>query len=280
MTTQVRSIYSIPSIPSVTLRQGVIRFTEIFASMMDGWVVGCCGTGLACISAVLCRRLCRSTTEPFYLLFFWFALTAAGTISALWLAAFFPAIMSPDSMSQWGQAVAWKLTDWHPIGMTLLMRAVHIAFGGLSVQGQVAVLTWLQGTAFWFSIFAMLGLANLPVRAKVLASAGVALYYPIWLYTVTLWKDVWFAIALFWMVFFGYRAFLGERTWWKSGWLLLPPLVFAVLNRYTASLSFVFLAAAISPIIWINLGKRRLVANCIFWLSMVVTALGIQKSAI
>ena len=236
------------------------------------------GALLACVAAALAQRVWRRPDTASRLLLFCLAFAAAAAISTFWLAVFFPANMSPDSINQWRQAVYGGFTDWHPIGMTLVMRSIHLAFGGIPLRDQVAVIAWLQGTAFWGSIFALIASARLPLRTRTLICAGIALYFPIWPYTVTLWKDVWFGLALFWLVHCGYRVYLGKRSIWKLGWLLLPLLVFAQLNRHTAWLSFAFLAAAIAPILWAELGRRRCIANCLFSLVVLLAAMGIVKS--
>jgi hypothetical protein len=196
-------------------------------------------------------------------------------VSAFWLVVFFPALMSPDSLSQWGQAVSWKATDWHPIGMTLVMRVIHLLCGALPMQDQVAVVAWLQGSVFWFSIFAIVGAARLQLWVQLLTCLSLTVYYPLWPYTVTLWKDVWFAAALFWMVYYLYRARLGCRSLWQLGCSLLSLLLVAMLNRHTAVLSFLVLSTAITPTIT-GFAQHRLLSSWLFWISVVLTAVGIQ----
>jgi hypothetical protein len=210
---------------------------------------------------------------------FWiYALATAGTLSAFWLAIFYPGNLSPDSLSQWGQAVSLlKLEDWHPIGMTLLMRAVHVVFGWLTMESQIAVFAWIQGTVFWASIYSIIGIADLSRKAKLIACACITLYYPIWLYTVTLWKDVWFAVAFFWMIRCLYRFSLGEVSTSRATCSLVPLLVFAILNRHTTALSFLFLVAALSPIVWKRFGRKRLVANWLFSTVILLSAIGAAK---
>jgi hypothetical protein len=219
---------------------------------------------------------CQSLASPRHWSFWYCAAGAAGVLSAFWLAVFFPALMSPDSMSQWEQAVSWKLTDWHPIGMTLIMRAVHLLCGALPMEDQLAVVAWLQGTLFWFSIFAIVGEARLRSSVKLLTCVCLTLYYPLWPYTVTLWKDVWFAMALFWLVCYLYRARLNHQSVWKFGWSLLTLLLIAMLNRYTAVVSFVLLVAVITPIIT-RFARNRLLSSGLFWMILVLAGVGIQK---
>ena len=71
--------------------------------------------------------------------------------------------MSPDSINQWQQAASGQYTNWHPIGMTLVMRGVHLLLAWWSAQAQIGLVAWIQGTLFWFGIFSLLNLATLPV---------------------------------------------------------------------------------------------------------------------
>jgi hypothetical protein len=208
--------------------------------------------------------------------FWYFAAAGAAVVSGFWLVVFYPAVMSADSMIQWGQAVSGKLTDWHPIGMTLVMRTVHLLCRRLPMQDQVAVVAWVQGTLFWFSIFAIVGVASLRPWIKLLTCLGLTLYYPLWLYTVTLWKDVWFAMAIFWLVYYLCRACLGRWSLWHLGFSLLPVLFLAILNRHTAILSFIFLSAVITPSI-IGLARYHALRRLLFWISLALAAVAIQK---
>jgi hypothetical protein len=222
------------------------------------------------------ERACYARTLSSCWPFWYFAAGAASVVSAFWLAVFFPAHMSPDSMSQWGQAVSWKPTDWHPIGMTLIMRAVHLLCSALSMQNQIAVVAWLQGTLFWFSIFAIFGMATLRLGVKLLACLGLILYYPLWPYTVTLWKDVWFSMAILWLVWYVYRARLEDWPLWRLGFSLFPVLLAAMLNRHTALFSFVFLSVLITPTIT-GFARQHVLWRCLFWISVALLAIGFQK---
>jgi hypothetical protein len=211
---------------------------------------------LSVTTLYLSARAWRSTRIASPRLLVGLALAAAGTISVFWVAVFFPALMSPDSLNQWGQAVTGRLTSWHPIGMTLVMRAVHVSFASLSSQTQVAITAWIQGTLFWFSIFLLIGLAKLNVRTKLLLCAVAALYYPIWLYTVTLWKDVWMAISFFPLIWCSQKLFLAARLRWQSVLPILVLLELTMLQRQTAWISFSALSFAMAPVVFSKFGAR------------------------
>jgi hypothetical protein len=184
-------------------------------------------------------------------------LAASVAVSAFWTAVFFPAIMSPDSISQWQQAASGHYTNWHPIGMTLVMRGIHLLLAWWPLQAQIALVAWVQGILFWFGIFTLLNLAKLPVRHKIVMCALMTLYYPVWLYTVTLWKDVWLAVMFCGLLWWA-KDCLVDGVWaLRAGVASAGFLTFAMMQRHTAGVSFVVLAALSGLVHFVRFGLRR-----------------------
>ena len=90
-------------------------------------------------------------------------LLAAITISLFWAAVFFPGHMSPDSFIIWEQAVTGEYHNGHPIGLALVMRAVHLALLSRPIELQLAVVTFIQGVLLWLMIFRALTLIPVSV---------------------------------------------------------------------------------------------------------------------
>ena len=182
----------------------------------------------------------------------------APVIGAFWTLVFYPATMSPDSLSQWGQAMTNRYNDWHPIGMTLLIRGVMILVPNFSSNAQAALFSFLQGTLFWLAIFYTIHNFIKAPKLKFFLLIGIIFYYPLWVYSVTIWKDVW---AATWLLLFTvelYKFLYQDR---KRYWLhfLTTTLfcTFAILTRHNILITALIIALTFSGLLFFKLGKRE-----------------------
>lgn len=116
-----------------------------------------------------------------------FAAILAASVSLFWTAVFYPALMSEDSVWQWGQAMTSRYTNWHPPIMALLMHASQ------SVTKNPALFTFLQGVVFWGAIFSALFVSISSARLRMVSYAVMILNPALWTCSAVLWKDVWTA---------------------------------------------------------------------------------------
>ena len=107
------------------------------------------------------------------------------------VAAFYPGVMSPDSLDQLRQARAWTYTTSVPPLMTLLWSALDSLVPG------PALMLLLQVGAWWGGLYL---LARRLVRAAPLTQAAVVLFVGLWppLFAMigTIWRDVHLTLAL------------------------------------------------------------------------------------
>lgn len=117
------------------------------------------------------------------------------SILVLWLPYFlsvYPGILSPDSISQWAQAVG-KIgyTDHHPIVSTLLMKISAVIFGNTNLA--IAIYTVFQ-MCIMSLIFTYTIITIYKTNISRIIPIIIFLYYAFFpihaLYSVTLWKDV------------------------------------------------------------------------------------------
>lgn len=120
--------------------------------------------------------------------------------AAIWtvyLLAFYPGMMSPDSVSQWKQITDWRLNDWSPamyaLGMWVVTRAWHSPAAVAVVQ--VVLTSLFVGTLL--AEMERLGVARLYVW---LADAFYGGYILTGIFTVTLLHDAAFAICYLWLI--------------------------------------------------------------------------------
>lgn len=128
-------------------------------------------------------------TQKFFWLFF---LISTGVLST-WLAAFYPGIMTPDSIDQWQQASTLSISNWHPYLSTLYIGLLK---GIANTPASIAILQIIWTSilfAYAFNYFLQKGTSRwLVVSLFIILTTSI----PVGLYTITLWKDIPFALAL------------------------------------------------------------------------------------
>lgn len=112
---------------------------------------------------------------------------------SLYLLAFWPAVMSDDSIDQWGQLLTGDYVDWHPafhsLSEWLLTRPVESPAVIAAVQ-----IVALSGVVGW-SLASMRRMGMARGLAWVV-SVAVALWPASGITVITLWKDVPYSIAV------------------------------------------------------------------------------------
>ena len=104
-------------------------------ALLSAALAALAGFLLLSTTLILAAIAWRDTANASALQLMSLALAASVTVSAFWTAVFFPGIMSPDSINQWQQAASGQYTNWHPIGMTLVMRGVHLLLAAVACAG-------------------------------------------------------------------------------------------------------------------------------------------------
>ncbi|MCM0647695.1 DUF6020 family protein [Clostridium swellfunianum] len=114
----------------------------------------------------------------------------------LYLAAYFPALMSTDSLDQWSQMVSLKFNDWHPAVHTwlnLILTKVWYSPASIALA-QIIALVFVYA-------YAMYTLLKLGVgKAICFLTMMIFALYPInGFLVITLWKDIPYSIMLLWI---------------------------------------------------------------------------------
>jgi hypothetical protein len=203
---------------------------------------------------------------------------AATTISLFWTAVFFPGHMSPDSFNMWQQAVTGEYHNGHPIGLTLVMRAVHLALSSRPIELQLAVVTFIQGALFWLMIFRALTIMPVSPRKKVLLCTLAAAWYPLWVNSITLWKDVWFTTSVLGLLLCALPFFASARAGWRLWTNMVAWLTWTLLNRHTSALSFLALVIFAVLILWADRGAPPALRALALSLSVLLCAGAIQAA--
>jgi hypothetical protein len=173
------------------------------------------------------------------------------------LLVFWPGIMTTDSNSQWMQALSGNYTDWHPIFHTLLIALLMRIW----YSPAIVVLAQIAALAVTF----MLGIRVLEkygVSKKVLwvLSLVFAIWPPTPLMAVTLWKDIFYAIALFSFFILILEIALTKGEWLakRGAWVGLGVIAFftAVFRQNGVAVSVITLALLL--VFYIN--NRKMIA--------------------
>ena len=115
-------------------------------------------------------------------------------LGSFWTFIFYPGIPNSDALYQWKQATDNFYTDIHPIGVTLIMRAIMVLFPSLLAHQQMAILCLLQASVLWLTLFYCIEIFITNLKAKYIARLILPFYYPIWTFSISPIKDVWSAI--------------------------------------------------------------------------------------
>jgi len=117
----------------------------------------------------------------------------ASFLALLTFRAFDPGFMTPDSLTQYLQAIGSEpITDWHPPVLTLLWRFL------MSVTAQPSSMLALQLAVYWGSLLsiALVLLRRSGSRRWALATLGIGLVPNLLNFSGVIWKDVHLALAL------------------------------------------------------------------------------------
>lgn len=182
---------------------------------------------------------------PLWLLY---ALPLAG-IWSLYLLAFWPGLMSADSLVQWQQVLSGRFDDWHPAFHTMTIWAVTRAWFS---PAAVAVVQILAMSAVAGRGFALARRAGMPSFAfwtvYILFSAS-----PVnGMMVITLWKDIPYSIALFALTLSVFEAVYtdGASLSRRMSWLRLGMIgALVALFRHNGPVA-AFATIAILILVW------------------------------
>lgn len=141
-------------------------------------------------------------------------------IFSLWLLAFFPGNMSPDSIWQWRQASDLKnMSDWHPYIHTLIIWILRLIWDSPAIVSLFQIVL----SSFLVSYFTYFLLKNGASRFwSYFAYFAFVFSVPIGIYNVTPWKDVLFTQLIFLLLIVFTRHYLQYK---KTGKPLSPNFI-------------------------------------------------------
>ncbi len=128
----------------------------------------------------------------------------------IWWLSFFPGVMSPDSITQWIESSTWTINDTHPYLHTAFIGILRFFWDSPAVVSLVQIVMTAFTTATIFSFFWTNGVPRLLVKCLFVFTL---ISLPIGIYSVTLWKDIPFSLALVGISFFLFRKKYENSLW-------------------------------------------------------------------
>lgn len=126
---------------------------------------------------------------------YWFLLSIWGvTVFSIWLLAFYPGLMTPDSLDQWSQAKSFSFSNHHPYIHTLIIALIQRVIYSPAAVAFVQILLAACIPAFFINLL----IKNNYKKAPLIGIFLVYTFLPsIGLYNITLWKDIAYTNMLF-----------------------------------------------------------------------------------
>lgn len=137
---------------------------------------------------------------------------------AVWLVywlAFFPALMSPDSLDQWGQRLNHNFSDHHPAFHTFIIWLITFLWlsPASAALGQLLVMSSLIG--WGLSKFQRLGVPSVVLWIV----CGLFAVSPVMgMMTISLWKDIFYAISVLWLTLLLVEVIVSDGKWFTVSW--------------------------------------------------------------
>ena len=157
---------------------------------------------------------------------FWYAMPSL-LLWGLSLLVFWPGMLSNDSLGQWGQALSGQMGDWHPIFHTFLLSVLMKLWYSPALPAMLQILALALVFARGLGLLQTCGAP----RWALWAVAVIFALFPFNpLFSITLWKDIPYAIALLALFILFLRIALTSGAWLaeKHSWLWLGLAGFAV----------------------------------------------------
>lgn len=191
-----------------------------------------------------------------------FALTIISSfVFLLWFFAFYPGVMSVDSLSQWEQAMTGKYNNWHPFVSTLYIQTFQL----FSNSPALISLFQLFLTSLLFSyIFQYFIKQGIP---KIIIFVCFGLFVssiPIGVYNITIWKDVPFSLFIVALSFFIIMK-RGESGLNKKGMAVYLFLSMGCIFFRHNGILFLFVIPLVSFILWGRSAIKSVVLIFVFF---------------
>ncbi|MBM9513012.1 hypothetical protein [Desulfogranum marinum] len=203
---------------------GVVLVTGLFFTLVlpvvpgNQWVILHWIAVAYVIGAVLFVPLFWLVTRPLHRVagvnpgryaWLWFALPCV-VVWSMYLLAFWPGSMSPDSLDQWKQVLNGRWKDWHPAFHTMTLWLITRVYLSPALVAVVQIFT-LASTVGW--ALSVLGKYGINRRVLWVAAFLCALWPVNGFMVVILWKDLAYSVVLLILSIYIFQIVLERGKW-------------------------------------------------------------------
>jgi len=136
-----------------------------------------------------------------------------GLVWGVYLLAFFPGMMSADSMAQWEQVISGRFVDHHPAFHTFLLWLLTRIYLSPAVIAIAQIISLAFVAGLWFAFFERLGVRRWIIWLLALIFAFTPVNGTM---VNTLWKDVPYSIAVLGIALIIAKIVFTRGSWLKS----------------------------------------------------------------
>ncbi|OQY90318.1 MAG: hypothetical protein B6D39_08440 [Anaerolineae bacterium UTCFX2] len=133
----------------------------------------------------------------------------------VYLLAYWPGMMSADSLNQWGQALSGHFNDHHPASHTFIIWLLVRIYPSPALVALTQILALALVSGYILGFFETQGV---PKPFLWIASLVFALSPVNGTMVNTLWKDVFYSAALLGFTFLVYRVGISRGRWLENPW--------------------------------------------------------------
>ena len=188
----------------------------------------------------------------------------------LYYVAYFPGGFSPDSLSQYGQAISNQYKDWHPVIQTLFTFKLPLSITGGWIGSIILFQILCFSIILGYSFDTVLKYTN--TKYTVIAMIFVLMNPQLGYISMYPWKDISFAMGALLMMVYSLRIFLSKGEWIKKPWNMVLFILTASLTTLFRHNALLFTIPLIIAILF-YLSKKR---GFIICLSILVLCLSIK----
>lgn len=195
--------------------------------------------------------------EKWFFVFF----SISFSIYALWLIAFFPGIMTFDSISQWTQSVKGVYDDAHPFFHTMITTSLRLIWDSPAAIALLQITLSSLIISYALNFFIKEGVA---IRKVIFAFLIFITIPSIGIYNITLWKDVFFAQFITILALFFVRNYQNKLSINNINIILIALLTILIANmRHNGIIYILFVPLLYISFKLINLKKALLLLSTI-----------------
>lgn len=141
-------------------------------------------------------------------------------VSSIYLLAFWPGLMTLDSLDQWNQASIGKFSDWHPLFHTLNIWVLIHLWKSPAIVALAQILAMSLVLAWGVEEFRRIGVPSWACWLTIALFCIIPVFPQM---TVTLWKDIAYSISTLALSILALKVVISRGRWLhcKYSWVIL-----------------------------------------------------------